>query len=406
MTRVYLIEAPKKLSGGRRVTYYVLRWPARNGKMQEQAIGRSRKTGGALMRADAEALRRKKEQDIGVGGIPNDKPRKMTLGAFIEYDLATIKPDVKSTTFQEYEIAANHAKQAIGADTLLTRIGWTEVSAIKQRLIARKCCTATIRKTIVTLRAMFNRARKQGLIHSNVFAEQRLPKVQSRQKRIYNREEVACMVEAAPDLWWKAFITMAVTSGLRKSELLNLMWRDIDFDAKAVTVSAKRAATFRAGDIEYPILAWSAKSHQERAVPLPDDTLALLQRLRIRSGGSLYPFVSLSRLKILSIHLEAGALPARAAIVNNMIRHFQAIQDRACAILARRRGVEVEQIDWPVGCLHDLRRTYGTWMAEGVPMHVLQTYMGHQDIGTTAKFYLGVTNDAADRARSAVTLTA
>lgn len=45
-------------------------------------------------------------------------------------------------------------------------------------------------------------------------------------------------------------------------------------------------------------------------------------------------------------------------------------------------------------------------MAAVVPMHVLQKYMGRQDISTTAKFYLGVTNDVADRARSAVTLTA
>ena len=75
-------------------------------------------------------------------------------------------------------------------------------------------------------------------------------------------------------------------------------------------------------------------------------------------------------------------------------------------ILAKRRGVKVETINWPLGCLHDLRRSYGTWMAEVVPMHVLQKYMGRQDISTTAKFYLGVTDDVADRARSAIALTA
>lgn len=40
-------------------------------------------------------------------------------------------------------------------------------------------------------------------------------------------------------------------------------------------------------------------------------------------------------------------------------------------------------------------------MAEVVPMHDLQNYMGHQDISTTAKFCRGVTNGVADRARSA-----
>lgn len=51
-----------------------------------------------------------------------------------------------------------------------------------------------------------------------------------------------------------------------------------------------------------------------------------------------------------------------------MIRQFRAIQDQARAILAKRRGVKVETIDWPVGWRHDLRRTYGIWTAEAVPM--------------------------------------
>lgn len=89
-----------------------------------------------------------------------------------------------------------------------------------------------------------------------------------------------------------------------------------------------------------------------------------------------------------------------------MIRQYRPIQDQAQAILAKQRGVKVETIDWPAGWLPDLRRTYGMWTAEAMPMKFLQKYMGHQDIGTTAKFYLGVTDDTADRARSAVTLTA
>ena len=39
----------------------------------------------------------------------------------------------------------------------------------------------------------------------------------------------------------------------------------------------------------------------------------------------------------------------------------------------------------PLGTIHDLRKTYGTWMAEAVPMHVLQRLMGHADITITAR---------------------
>ena len=85
MTSVYLIEVARKLPSRKRASYYVLRWPGRDGKLQEESLGRSRKSGGKLMRGEAEALRRKKEQDIGCGKIQPDKSRKMTLGRFREF---------------------------------------------------------------------------------------------------------------------------------------------------------------------------------------------------------------------------------------------------------------------------------------------------------------------------------
>lgn len=115
----------------------------------------------------------------------------------------------------------------------------------------------------------------------------------------------------------------------------------------------------------------------------------------------------MTRLKRLRFKLEPdGSVPAKFDVVNNMLRIFKTIQADGRAAIAESKDVPIEQVDWPVGCLHDMRRTYGTWMADKVPMHVLQKYMGHQDIRTTAKYYLGVTSESADRARQAVTLTA
>ncbi len=60
--------------------------------------------------------------------------------------------------------------------------------------------------------------------------------------------------------------------------------------------------------------------------------------------------------------------------------------------------------DHPLGTIHDLRKTYGTWAAKAIPMHVLQRLMGHADITTTAKFYLGATEGYADQIRDALSL--
>ena len=58
------------------------------------------------------------------------------------------------------------------------------------------------------------------------------------------------------------------------------------------------------------------------------------------------------------------------------------------------------------GCLHDLRRTYATRVASAIPMHVLKEYMGHADIGTTARYYLATTEGDAAKVRAALTIVA
>lgn len=253
---------------------------------------------------------------------------------------------------------------------------------------------------------MFNRALKQGLVTSNPFAGQRLSKVQSKQKRIYSREEVASMVEAASDIWWQVFITLAVTSGLRRSELLDSQWRDIDLAGGTVTVSAKRTGTFEAGGETYPILEWSAKSHHERSVPLPDDTLEMLERLQLKTGGSAYVFLSLHRLAAIQRHIRDGKLSAKFDLVNKLSRQFQEIQDLARSALAKRRQIKVEGITWSHGCLHDIRRTRCTWKADVAKMSTLQKWAGHEDIATTATYYCETTDDEAQRVRTALSMAA
>ena len=56
-----------------------------------------------------------------------------------------------------------------------------------------------------------------------------------------------------------------------------------------------------------------------------------------------------------------------------MRRDFREIQARARALLTERAG---EPVDWTIGTMHDLRKSYATLMARQVPMHDLQKLMG------------------------------
>jgi hypothetical protein len=86
-------------------------------------------------------------------------------------------------------------------------------------------------------------------------------------------------------------------------------------------------------------------------------------------------------------------------LVNNLAKRFGTVQKDARKLLAERLGVEPREVPWPIGSLHDLRRTYGTQMARVLPIHVLKEYMGHSKIDTTQAFYLAVDTRDADVAR-------
>ena len=77
-------------------------------------------------------------------------------------------------------------------------------------------------------------------------------------------------------------------------------------------------------------------------------------------------------------------------------------KERLLEILAERRQVVLDKVDWRLGSPHDLRKTYGNTMKRYVSVDVLKRLMGHSDISTTMKFYTGATADDEARVRHAL----
>ena len=144
----------------------------------------------------------------------------------------------------------------------------------------------------------------------------------------------------------------------------------------------------------------TVKTHDRRAVPtVTPDTIALLRRLKLQGGGSEYLFISRDRLIVLGRKLDDGTLRAGYEPINNMLRKFKDIQREARALLAKRRGVALDKVDWPVGTIHDMRRTYITEMAEHTDIITLTRWVGHKDPKTTMQYYHRTKSSAAERAK-------
>ena len=388
--RTDILQQPQ---GGRVVYYWRLRWPGKDGRPRTESIGRVDE----VTEAEATAIRRRKMVDIDTGKALRDRPG-MTIGQYLDLDREALLSVVQPGTIKTHDHAKQRLIGAIGADVKLDKVEWHHVDRLinwlsqDHRINGKTrpaCSRATVKQTIATLKAAFNRAKDRDLIVKNPFAKKGPTKIQAAQKRIFTTEEIAAMIETRPGLWWETFLRLALTSGLRLGELLNLTWSDIDEDGGQVIVSAKRAGTFEVAGAHYPVLPFSCKAHHERRVPLHTDAARLLRRLRLRAGGSLYVFLSLPRLARLGRRRDVrdGEQPPAASLVNNYLRDFKLIQAAA-------------GLDSP-GSIHDIRKSFGTHMAKHVPMHELQKLLGHASITTTADFYLDVSSNIIEQVRAA-----
>ena len=140
-------------------------------------------------------------------------------------------------------------------------------------------------------------------------------------------------------------------------------------------------------------------------MPLDADAGRALLRLKVRSG-SPYVFIDRSRLDNLLTKQTAGQMPQPAHWINNLPRDFTVLQGQARALLAKRRKIAVEKVEWERGTIHHLRVTFGTHMAQHVSMNDLRRLMGHASITTTADFYVRVSEDLAARVAAAFRRTA
>ena len=91
--RVTLHRVHRRLRGGGISSYWTLRWFGTDGaKRHSQAVGRI----GQVTKAAAQRARRQKETELGSGQTPRDRPKRMTLGEFLDYDREAIAGDSKA----------------------------------------------------------------------------------------------------------------------------------------------------------------------------------------------------------------------------------------------------------------------------------------------------------------------
>lgn len=190
------------------------------------------------------------------------------------------------------------------------------------------------------------------------------PRREKKLPQVLSRAEVWQVLDAVRNEAYRTCLTVIYACGLRLGEGVRLQVHHVD--------SARR------------VLRVTGKNGKERQVPLANATLALLRAHWCTHRSPRWLFVAQSRA-----NRANGLVAEDRPIPDATVRHALA---RAVTASGLRK----------VPCVHTLRHSYATHLLEdGVPLPVIQAYLGHANPRTTA-VYLHLTREIREATRRPV----
>ncbi len=356
---------------------YFIDYADENGKRKRISLGHANKR-------KAQKQKDQKELELKMGIV---EPDSMRLSEFIRDSIERTRGQVRDSTLRETNKAAQDFIDCIG-NIDYQKIKHCHGEKFVQYCLEKGNSPGTTAKKLRHTKRLFQLARERGQLEENPLRWVKQPKTATKKVRIYTKSQCSRLLKAAqqyqdekPYLEWVLLIRMALCTAMRRGELLNLNWRDIDFDRKSAEVSPKE-------NTEHT-WEWYIKDADRRTLPLTDEVVSLLAESQARQReGCPYVFVPSKRYEYIQKLRQDGKWTVEngKCPVNNFTRIFNSIRPMA--------GIEE-------GTFHDLRRTcLSNWLASGLSEFEVMTLAGHSKFETTRKFYLAVSDDLLNRART------
>lgn len=268
------------------------------------------------------------------------KTPRCLYSEFVRDFLAHAKSVFAPGTIQIYAKSLRFFAESIG-DIRLTEVSRRMVDAHTARRLQQVSAT-TVHLELRSLRAAFYTALKWELIEKNPFSKVALPRIDEKAPVFLTREEFARLLEHIPHPWFRALVVIAVLTGLRRSELANLRWSDVDFERRLLQVQT--------------VASYRTKTGKRRIVPLNNLADQVLRALSNEAKGSF-------------VFSETG---------ERMNPQWMSI---LYARYARRSGLGDKTR------FHGLRHSFATWLVQdGVSIYHVQRLLGHSTIKVTEMY--------------------
>lgn len=293
---------------------------------------------------------------------------------YVKIWLEQVKNSVDNITFQGYEQLANshiipyfkHKKtrlQDVKKETLQAYIDEKSKSGRLDNKGGLSAKSLKLHRNI--LNQTLKEALKSGLISVNPCQWVKLPQIQRREPTFYTAEQIEKLLSAiSEDSTFYLLVKLTATYGLRRSEVLGLMWNSIDFENDTLQIAH---TVVKVNSTVCKDKTKNASSY--RSFPLIDEIKQLLLAERKKQTQNRKEFGK-EYIQSPYVFVWDNGKPFATEYVS---QHFKRL---------------LEWNNLPHIRFHDLRHSCASiLLSRGFTLKDVQEWLGHSDITLTANIY-------------------
>ena len=268
---------------------------------------------------------------------------------------------------------------------IIPRIGYLKASSLSPRaiedllskLISAGYAPGTIHATFRTLSAAYSDGVRLGLISQNPTTRVKLPKLTSTPMKQISRQDAAKIYSfamRAPST--HARVELGMVCGLRPGEVLGLMWSDVDWDGRTLTISRQVQRIAGQG-----LVFQSVKQGKQRTIVLTDEQILILKNHK----------------ELQDVYRPTFLVDEGLIFPNSIGSKLDDKRDSYLwKKLLKQAGVGNYQ-------RYQMRKTaFSNLYSELGDVRKLLDYSGHTQVSTVMKSYVFSTEDAANEIRRSV----
>ena len=288
------------------------------------------------------------------------------------------KPNVRVSTAEYYRRSIElHVNPQIG-DIKLNKLTGRDLQKLYQDLRengrlreAQKAkspglSASTVRGIHLMLHNALDRAVKERLIQRNPTADCIAPKLEKKEMKFLAAEDMKAYLDEADRRHVLPMFYLELVSGLRKGELVALLWSDLDIENQTISVS-KQATRDENGNI---VITRPKTETSVRLVSIPQKAVELLQQEHRKHPDNPYMFPS----------TRTGEMYYPDSIVT---LHKRILKSAGLSYIN----------------FHALRHTFATAaLQNGVDVKTVSSMLGHYDAGFTLRTYTHATRQKQEQA--------